>query len=253
MLIPLVICVSHYSFLEGIHSIKDMVDYAAGKGTKALCLADKNGLYGAVEFYVLCREADIHPLIGTELVQGERHVTIVAKNMEGYEELSELVTRYHLGNFHIHDDLSMDSSNLLYICGDHFLLQRWSLWKKGGLPDNLFMLLNMTHRQSCRSLLNLLSHRPDFPPIPAVPVVKLNLLSSSDELHYKVVRAIHHNCTVETLPEEEQSRSPKAPADELQPVSLTYEPVISGVDIAKRCHLELDLERYHLPKFKPVK
>jgi len=249
---PLITCISYYTFLEGIHSIPEIVNYGAKKNTGVLCLADKNGLYGAIEFYILCREANIVPLIGTELIQEGRHVTIIARNRKGYEELSELVTRYHLGNLRIHDDLSLDSPNLLYICCDHFLLQRWLLRNRSRLPDNLFLALTITNRQSFRSILNLLSHRSDLPKLPAVPIVELNLLHASEKLRYKVLRAIHHNCTVDTLPEEERLRNTRR-VEKIPSGFVPYEPVVSGTDIAKLCQLEFDLERYHLPKFSPMK
>lgn len=262
MLNPLITCKSHYTFLEGVHSIADLVNFATGKGAGTLCLTDKNGLYGAVEFYLLCREADIHPLIGTELVQGERHITVVARNMKGYEELSEWVTRFHLGSLCIQDDLFPDSPNLLYLCCDNFLLQRWFAKTltpsrtgpktgRSGLTNNLFLALPLSNRRLFRSVLNLVSHRSELPRVPAVPIVQLNLLYPSDESLYKVLRAIHRNCTVDTLPGEEGSTWTVC-ADDIQPGSIPYEPIIPGAEIAKLCHLELNLQHYHLPKFTPV-
>lgn len=259
MLSPLVTCRSQYTFLEGVHSVEEVVDFAVEKGVNALCLADRNGLYGAVEFYILCREAKIKPLIGTELVQNGRHVTLIARNQTGYEELSDLITRHHLGDLCIKRDLFPDSGNLLYLCGDPFMLARWtsrgrSVEKRGPL----FVALTVSDRTSFRSMLNFLSRRTGLPRLPAVPVVKWNLFSDSDVPLYHIIRAIDLNCTVQTLPKEErfsQTETAHSSAAEfpkkIKPESIPYRPVVSGTDIAKMCNLELDLESYHLPEFRP--
>ncbi|MEE9167006.1 MAG: PHP domain-containing protein [Candidatus Neomarinimicrobiota bacterium] len=243
-MLPLIICKSHYTFLKGIHSPSELVDFARKKGVKTLCLADKNGLYGAVEFYIRCREANIQPLIATELVQDKRHVTIVARNGKGYEELCRLVTQHHLENLKI--DAFPDSLNLLTLCRDPFLLQRWLLRRKGVERNNLFLALSLWDRESLRSLLNLLSRRSDLTRVPAVPVIEWNLLDPSDEPLRNVLRAIDLNCTVETLPEKERFVGVK-----INPEEISYEPMIPGDHIARLCRLELDLERYHLPRFIP--
>ena len=252
MLFPLFTCRSTYTFLEGVHSIKDLINFAKEKGIGTLCLADKNGLYGAVEFYVRCQEANILPLIGTELVQGERHVTIIARNLTGYEELSEWVTRYHLRNLRIQDELSPESPNLVYVCGDPFLLQRWLLRK--GSHGNMFLSLTLSDPKSFRSVLNLISRRSDLAKASAVPVVELNLLSPSDRSLYEVLTAIRHGCTVDTLSNEERPiREEKKNSRSFyaDPESIPYEPLVSGTHMAELCRLEFDLARYHLPKYHP--
>lgn len=240
----LIICKSYYTFLEGIHSPSELVDFAKKKGVKALCLADTNGLYGAVEFHIVCREAGIHPLIGSELVRDGREVTVIARNREGYEELCDLITRRHLEGLKIPDEVAPGSPNLLTLCRDPFLLQQWLSRRKPLAENTLFLTLTLGDRKSLRSVLNLLSRRPDLTRVPGVPVIQWNLLHPSDDSLHNVLRAIDLNCTVETLPEEERSVSTKINREE-----IPYRPLVSGAEIAKLCHLEFDLERYHLPTF----
>ncbi len=79
----------------------------------AVALTDHGGLYGAVEFYELAREAGIKPIIGCEVyvVPTSRfekskdenvyyHLILLAKNHHGYENLVELVSRSHLEGFY---------------------------------------------------------------------------------------------------------------------------------------------------------
>ncbi|MFQ6673987.1 MAG: PHP domain-containing protein [Fidelibacterota bacterium] len=256
---PLIIWKSQYTFLEGVHSIPEVVEWGHRMGARALCLADKNGLYGAVDLYCACQEVGIQPLIGTQLVQGPRHVTIIARNQTGYEELSELITRRHLQDFHMEDDSYPESPNLLYICRDLFLLQQWL---RGEGPHNkLFLGLVLSNRKFFRLVLNLISRRSDLPRVPAVPVVEVNVLTSSDWALYKVLSAIRLGCTVDTLPAEELSIREGTGADlsflkdlltGVNPESIPYRPIISGDHVATLCRLEFDLERYRLPMFTPA-
>lgn len=255
---PLVICKSYYTFLEGVHSIPELVEFAVDHNVQALCLADRNGLYGAVEFYLRCREAEVEPLVGAELTQEKRCVTIIARNLEGYEELSEIITRRQLEEFHLKDDLPLNSPNLLTLCHDAFLLQRWlrndpPLRRDG--HSSLMLGLPLSDRDAFRKALNLMARRSDLPRIPVVPFVGLNLFGAQDVPLYKVLRAIDLGCTVETLPQEEASvweRGEPATAVLRGSEAIPYEPVLEAADVAKLCHLRLDLKRYHLPKFVPA-
>lgn len=64
----------------------------------ALALTDHNGLYAAIRFYKACLKAGIKPIIGAEMtLENENHLTLLAKNNEGYSNLCRLITRAQLG------------------------------------------------------------------------------------------------------------------------------------------------------------
>ncbi|MFO8015189.1 MAG: DNA polymerase III subunit alpha [Phycisphaerae bacterium] len=58
---------SEHSHLFGASRVGDLVRTAAGLGYHDLALTDRNGLYGAVEFYRAARAAGLTPIIGLEL------------------------------------------------------------------------------------------------------------------------------------------------------------------------------------------
>ncbi len=105
---------SHYSFLDGLSNIPEMVALAASHGMPALALTDHGSLYGAVEFYKACKKKNIKPIIGMEAYvtsyamgdrrpspEGDRHhLTLLAKDTTGYTNLVKLVTAGHLHGFH---------------------------------------------------------------------------------------------------------------------------------------------------------
>jgi len=57
---------SNYSFLSSSIKLKDYVSFAKTNNLPALVLSDKNVMYGAHEFYQLCLNNKIKPIIGLD-------------------------------------------------------------------------------------------------------------------------------------------------------------------------------------------
>jgi error-prone DNA polymerase len=90
-------CHSNFSLLDGASPIEDLVSQAANLGMPALALTDHDGLYGAIRFYKACFKAGIKPIIGAEMtLQGGYHITLLAKNNEGYSNLCRVITEAQL-------------------------------------------------------------------------------------------------------------------------------------------------------------
>ena len=105
---------SHYSLLDGLGKIDEMVKAAADHGMDALALTDHGNLYGAIEFYQKAKKAGIKPIIGAELyiaagamrdknpgLDDKRwHLTVLAATNEGYDNLIKIITASHLKGFY---------------------------------------------------------------------------------------------------------------------------------------------------------
>ncbi|MDP8237383.1 MAG: DNA polymerase III subunit alpha [Candidatus Erginobacter occultus] len=93
-------CRSYYSFLRGAGAPGELARRAAELGIGALGLADQNGVYGAVEFYLACREAGVKAVLGAELTEeglsGERSAVFLARNRKGWAGVCRLVTARQL-------------------------------------------------------------------------------------------------------------------------------------------------------------
>jgi DNA-directed DNA polymerase III PolC len=91
---------SHWSLLDGVPSVPELVSHAAALGLPALALTDRNALYGAVEFVAACRAAGIRPVIGAglNLAAGRNSSSLVstlillAQNPAGYGNLCRLIS-----------------------------------------------------------------------------------------------------------------------------------------------------------------
>ena len=105
---------SHYSLLDGLGKIDELINRAKELGMDSLALTDHGNLYGAIEFYQKCRKAGIKPIIGAELyiaagsmrdknpgVDDKRyHLIALAYTTEGYHNLIKIITKAHLEGFY---------------------------------------------------------------------------------------------------------------------------------------------------------
>ena len=86
---------TEYSLLEGVGKIDEYVEKAKEIGAKALAITDTS-MFGAIEFFKKCKNAGIKPIIGLEVFLdglekvGEFSLTLLAKNQNGYKNLSKL-------------------------------------------------------------------------------------------------------------------------------------------------------------------
>src|SRR3989344_5526749 len=103
---------SHYSLLDAVSKIDELVKTAKKRGFSALALTDHGNLYGAIEFYEACKKEGIKPIIGVEAYiapktrfdqdQNNRyyHLILLAINETGYRNLMKLVSLSHLEGFY---------------------------------------------------------------------------------------------------------------------------------------------------------
>jgi DNA polymerase III subunit alpha len=112
---------SEYSLLDGMLKIASnrgepsaFLKTVSSFNMPAVSITDHGNMYGAAEFYFSAREAGIKPIIGCEVYVAEKtrqekgnrrttgHMTLLAKDNEGYQNLMALVSEAFLTGFY-HD------------------------------------------------------------------------------------------------------------------------------------------------------
>ncbi|MCX5997040.1 MAG: DNA polymerase III subunit alpha [Chloroflexi bacterium] len=104
---------SEYSLLDGCCRIISLIHRAKDLGMQSLALTDHGNLYGAIDFYKAARENGIKPIIGCEVYvastdhlskgpsdKSNFHLTLLAMNHTGYNNLIQLVTQSNLEGFY---------------------------------------------------------------------------------------------------------------------------------------------------------
>lgn len=105
---------SHYSLLDGLPKIDDLLDYTKKLGMDSVAITDHGVLYGAVEFFKKAKKYEVKPIIGCEayvafesMLQKRAHIdnriyhlVLLVKNEIGYKNLVKLLTKAHLEGFY---------------------------------------------------------------------------------------------------------------------------------------------------------
>jgi len=105
---------SEFSLLDGLSHIPDLIAQAKRQGMSGLALTDHGSMHGVIEFYKQAKAAEVTPVIGCEVYVAARsmtqrqpkldshsyHLTLLARNLDGYQNLVKLVTKANLEGFY---------------------------------------------------------------------------------------------------------------------------------------------------------
>jgi DNA polymerase-3 subunit alpha len=106
---------SHYSLLDGLAKIDDLLARASELGMDSLAITDHGVMFGALEFYQKAKYKNIKPIIGVEAyvapksrfdktptldTRRNNHLILLCKNEIGYKNLVKLTTLAHLEGFY---------------------------------------------------------------------------------------------------------------------------------------------------------
>src|SRR3989344_7900613 len=105
---------SHYSLLDGLAKIDELVNRTKELGMNSLALTDHGNLYGAIEFYKKAKKAGIKPILGVEAYIAPNgrhnkrnrvddkfnHLFLLAENNIGWKNLIQLITKANLEGFY---------------------------------------------------------------------------------------------------------------------------------------------------------
>ncbi|MBU4057810.1 PHP domain-containing protein, partial [Patescibacteria group bacterium] len=105
---------SHFSLLNALPKIPELVLAAKKNKMPALALTDNGNLYGAISFYKECKKENIKPIIGVDFyiafrtrhdkqsgIDNKRYrLVLLAKNEIGYKNLIKLVSESNLDGFY---------------------------------------------------------------------------------------------------------------------------------------------------------
>ena len=267
-------CHSNYSFLAGANSIRDLVDAVNHIQSPALALTDTNGLYGAVEFDRIAKNAGIHPILGVELtsqtppntpvkphnlksIKGTEHftinhdqpitqrATILAKNITGFGEICRAITARHLDSqFSLVKQLITLSDNVILIC------------------PNLDLLNQIAQKRGGQNIYAELAHFPDrkilqFARDKNLPVVATNRVffcQPEDREVHLLLSAIRTKKTIYSIPQKESITKDgwmKPPKNMIRIFKNIPNAISNTLKIAGQCDVTLPIGKINFPPFTP--
>jgi DNA polymerase-3 subunit alpha len=271
---------SHYSLLDGLSKIDDLIRRTKELDMETLALTDHGNIYGAVEFYKKAKAAGIKPIIGCEMyvAHGSRfskdprvdsmryHLTLLVKNETGYRNLVKLITASHLEGFYYKpridkEILEAHTEGLICLSGCF-----------AGEIAKLLELGRQKEAEETASLyqrlfgedfyIELQPHNPELNKkmraiavaknIPVVATKDSHYLRPEDKPIHEVLLAIQTNNQFDdekrlTMKEYELSLSS---AEEMTNLfSDVPEAIENTVKIADKCRFEFELGKNKLPRF----
>lgn len=174
----------------GLHSPETLCARAAALGCTTIALTDRNGFYGIPRFLQAARETGLAPIIGCEAVTEQNRAVLLARDAEGYANISRLLSDLHCRKkFDLVQALAEFRRSVVVISDDARLLSAL----KRDCGEALFVELSPGHALH-RSLA--LARDLNLPPV----ATSRALLLSRDDFHlHRVLRAVHLNTKLSRL------------------------------------------------------
>ncbi len=235
---------SLYSPMRGVSTLEALCEAARRQGADALALTDTNGLYGAIRFLEIARQAGLRPLLGAELTHGHHRAVLLARTPSGYANLCRLLSARHCdAEFDVITAVARSRDGLIILSDDPRAL---TAWRKDS-PDDLYVELTpgaMMHQALAYS------RRSGLPP---VATCRAHVVRPEEFHLHRVLRAIALNTTLSALPADACCAATHwlMPPDRLArqfphvPHALTNTRRIADV-----CHTTWDFQQTIFPAFR---
>ena len=277
---------SHYSLLDGLAKIDDLVAKASEFKMPALALTDHGNMYGAIEFYKKCRSADIKPIIGVEAYQAVRsrkdkeanidskryHITLLAQDQTGYRNLIKMITAANMDGYYYKPRIDKElmkefSEGVICLSGCLGGELSQTLWQKNRSkakelireyqeifgPDNYYLeimhLPNIERQLEIKSAIIELAHELN---VPLVATQDIHYINKDDALAQETLVAIQTGSDLgdNKISNKEQDFSFLDPQEMKENFKDAPEAVENTLKIADRCDLQIDLGNWVFPELK---
>ncbi len=266
---------SHYSLLEALPKIPDLVARAKKHDMEALALTDSGNIYGAIEFYKECKDAGIKPIIGVDayIAPRTRHdkearvdasrtrLVLLVENMQGYKNLLKLISLSYLEGFYYKPRMDKEilekyKEGLIAILPsfNNTDLEEQALWYKQTLKDKFFM--EITHHEEIANHEDKQRERIALAGKLGVPIVAghdVYYLSPDDRPARETVLSIQSHLGIgrgRGFSDEEDDFSFISPKDAEKKFKSTPEALENVEKIVEMCNLELKLGDWVFPNLE---
>lgn len=223
---------TQYSLLEATCRIKELVKKAAEGGMPAVAITDNGNMFGAVEFYFACKDANIKPILGIDvyiapksrLTKGEdreaaqmpnRRLVLLAMNHNGYQNLCKLSSIGYQEGFYYKPRIDFDvlkqySDDVICLTGNSrgevaHALERFG--EEGALTkirelqaifgDRLYLELNRTGGAEWEAINTFLIKASKETGAPLVASNNVHYIKQEDQRAQEVLICIGSNKTLQ--------------------------------------------------------
>ena len=274
---------SHYSLLDGLAKIDDLVARTKELGMNSLAITDHGNLYGAIEFYKKAKAGGIKPIIGIEAYmmpeqssagQTEKyyHLILLCQNNAGWKNLLKLVTHANLEGFYYKPRINKDylrqhSEGLIALSGcisgeigRLILANKLQEAERVALDyQNIFgsgkFFLEIGHHPGIRETIKVRDAVVKISKKTGIPLVAthdIHYLKPEDAQYHDILLAVQTGNTLndpDRLSLKDDDFCMRSPAEMAEFFKDLPEAIANTQTIADQCNLEIELHKIHLPKF----
>ena len=277
---------TQYSLLDGMIRLDELFKKAKEYRMPAIAITDHGNMFGAIDFYQKAFKQGIKPIIGCELYvapqsrfdksassigETSRHLIVLVKNMQGYKHLMKLTTAGYLEGFYYRPRVDKE---LLKECHEGLIASSACL--HGEIAD-LIVRGNMDGAKNAARFYKEIFGEDNFyleimeNGLPEQKIANAGLIEISKELSIPLVatndchylageHAEAHNIllciqTGKTIEDTDRMHLGteqfylRSPEEMQQLFSLTPQAISNTVNIAERCNLSLEFNKFYLPNF----
>ena len=271
---------SHYSLLDGLAKIDQIITRTKELGMDAVALTDHGNLYGAVEFYKKAKKAGIKPIIGVEtyvapygrlnkrpkMDEKRFHLILLAKNEVGWKNLIKLVTIANLEGFYYkpridrellekyHEGLICLSAcysgeiGKLVAAKNYEGAEAAAAWHKNLFGEDYYLEIQ-PHAPELHEPILKISKKLG---IPVVATQDIHYANKDDRTAHEVLLAVQTNGKLDDedrLSLKKYDLSITSPEEMAEIFKNIPEALENTVKVAEKCNWELELGKTRIPKF----
>lgn len=278
---------TEYSLLDGAIKINDLIAKAKEYNLAALAITDHGSLFGAIEFYKKVSRAGLKPIIGCEVyiapksrfdkggkgdaAETSYHLILLCKDMDGYRNLSRLISKAYLEGFYYKpridkDILAQYSGGLIGLSSclkgeipRHLSAGRIDKARESALEykkilgaDSFYLEIQPNELPEQEEVNKLLIELSRDLHIPLVATNDCHYLNSEDAKAHEVLLCIQTGKTMNDADRMRFSKDTfyfKSPEEMKNAFKDVPEAVENTKRIAEKCNLEFRFNEFKLPKF----
>ncbi len=279
---------TQYSLLDGAIRLGDLIKKAKDTDMPAVAITDHGVMFGAMEFYLKCKDKGVKPIIGSEvyIAPGSRfvkevkggeagagyHLLLLCENMTGYRNLSKLVSVGFKEGFYYKpridkEVLAQYSEGLIclsaclkgevaYLCERDRMEEAIGVarWYADLFPDRYYIELQENGlAEQDKANKGLLEVAREVG-LPLVATNDCHYLNREDARAHEVLLCIQTGKTMNDSARMRFSTDEfyvKTPEEMAAAFHYAPEAVSNTVKIAERCNLDFDFKTYYFPQFDP--
>ena len=275
---------SEFSLLDGANRIKDLPVRAKELGMDSIAITDHGVMYGVIDFYKACKKEGVKPIIGCEVYVAPRsrmqkepgidnhyyHLILLAKNNEGYKNLSKLVSlgfvegyyykpridrdileKYHEGLICLSACLAGEVNQAL-LNGQTEKAEEIALWHKSVFGEDYYIEIQnngIREQVLANQKLIQLARKLD---IPIVATNDAHYLKREDAYNHEVLLCIQ---TGKRMSDEDRMKFDteelyvKSPEEMSEYFKAFPDAIENTVKIAEKCNVEFEFGHTILPNY----